>query len=95
MLIIFMVLSDILPTLVTVFGVLMNVGLFFQFRKIVKRKSSNDISLAYYSVLLPGSALWLVYGIYLDNVPLIVGNIVGVSGVLAVLLAALAYRKVE
>lgn len=47
-----------------------------------RTRSTKDISLAMFLVLVAGIALWLIYGIILRDVPLIAAN--GTSFVLAV-----------
>jgi MtN3 and saliva related transmembrane protein len=42
--------------------------------KIVKMKETRDISLATFLLLELGIFLWLVYGIYLGNLPIILAN---------------------
>jgi uncharacterized protein with PQ loop repeat len=54
---------DVLTLTVMLFGIIMNSSLWFQVFKIIKRKSSHDVSLATYSILTPGFAVWLIYGI--------------------------------
>jgi MtN3 and saliva related transmembrane protein len=39
-----------------------------------KSRSTADISLSMYLVLMPGVILWLAYGMFLGDVPLIVAN---------------------
>lgn len=47
-----------------------------QVYKTWKEKSTKDISLSMYAVLLTGVLLWLVYGLYLGSLPIILSNIV-------------------
>ena len=46
-----------------------------QIREILRRGSSDGISIAYLAVLLVGFALWVFYGIARHDAPLIVPNI--------------------
>jgi MtN3 and saliva related transmembrane protein len=46
-----------------------------------RTRSTADISLGMYLVLVFGTVLWLAYGVLLEDVPLIVGN--GITLVLA------------
>ena len=48
-----------------------------QIIKILKTKHVRDISLQMFIILTTGIFLWLVYGIYLGEMPIIVANIVG------------------
>jgi MtN3 and saliva related transmembrane protein len=56
-----------------------------------KTRSTDDISLGMYPVLVFGTVLWLCYGAFLEDAPLIVGN--GITLVLAgsILLFKLRY----
>jgi MtN3 and saliva related transmembrane protein len=45
-----------------------------QFIKVWRTRSTEDISLGMFLVMLIGLVLWLVYGLLSDDVPLIVAN---------------------
>ncbi len=74
-------------------GVCTAVSLIPQIVKILKEKKSEDISFAYLSVLLVGLALWIVYGILRDDVPVIATNVVSVIINLVTVFVGLKYRK--
>ena len=59
--------------------------------QVIKTKSTRDISLVMYLVFTIGVAFWLTYGILLDAVPIIIGNIVTLILALIVLLMKLKY----
>jgi len=42
----------------------------------MKTRSTKDISIAMYLVLISGIILWLIYGIMIQNWPIILGNAV-------------------
>jgi len=44
--------------------------------KIIRTRDTSSISLGMYVVFTTGIALWLVYGIALDSMPMILSNIV-------------------
>jgi MtN3 and saliva related transmembrane protein len=46
----------------TVWGLVMAVAPVLQIRRMLVRRSSEDLSLGYFGVLLPGFALWVGYG---------------------------------
>jgi uncharacterized protein with PQ loop repeat len=48
---------DVLTLTVMAFGIIMNSSLWFQVFRIIKRKNSQDVSLATYSILTPGFAV--------------------------------------
>ena len=81
-------LSDTLAVLAASWGVLMAVSPALQIRRIVARRSSDDVSIGYLAVLLVGFALWIGYGVSLPNLAIIVPNAVAlVVGVVTVLVA--------
>lgn len=41
-----------------------------------KTKSAADLSLGLFSILTTGVFLWLVYGIMIDNAPIIASNVI-------------------
>jgi MtN3 and saliva related transmembrane protein len=63
-----------------------------QIRRIIAERSSRDVSIGYYVVLLIGFALWLAYGIAIGNVPLIVTNVVAFSVGCVTVAVALRHR---
>jgi len=66
-------------------GVLMGVSPVLQIRRMVRQRSSRDVSIGYFSVLLVGFGMWISYGIASRNLALIVPNtvalLIGVSTV--------------
>ena len=57
-------------------GVLMGVSPVLQIRRMLRQRSSRDVSIASFAVLLVGFVLWLGYGIASRNLALIVPNAV-------------------
>jgi MtN3 and saliva related transmembrane protein len=53
-------------------GVVMALSPILQIREILRRRSSQGISIGYLVVLLVGFVLWVSYGIASDDLPLIV-----------------------
>jgi MtN3 and saliva related transmembrane protein len=53
--------------------------------KILRSKRTNDVSLMMYAILSTGLFLWLVYGLFLRDIPLIVANSVSLTLSLSVL----------
>lgn len=78
--------------LVGLVGVLMSLSYFPQAMKIIKRKSSKDVSLITFSVFSVGTFLWLIYGFILGELPIILGYLVGFIGTTSVLILAIKYR---
>jgi MtN3 and saliva related transmembrane protein len=59
-----------------VWGVLMGVSPILQIRRMLRQRSSRDLSIGYFAVLLVGFLLWICYGIAARNLALIVPNTV-------------------
>ncbi len=57
-----------------------------------RSRSTRDVSLAMFSMMVAGIVLWLVYGILIADVPLIVANAVTLVLVGAILVAKIRFR---
>ena len=57
-------------------AVVMALSPLLQIREILRRGSSQGISIAYFAVLLVGFGLWVSYGIASHDLPLVVPNCV-------------------
>lgn len=55
-------------------GVLMGVSPVLQIRRMLRQRSSRDVSIGYFTVLLVGFLLWLCYGAASHNLALILPN---------------------
>ena len=66
-------------------GVLMGLSPVLQIRRMLRQRSSRDVSVGYFTILLVGFVLWIGYGIASHNLALIVPNtvalLIGVSTV--------------
>lgn len=58
--------------------------------KILKTRKAGDISLYMYIILTTGVFLWMVYGIFLREIPIILAN--GVTLILCVLVLAMKIK---
>jgi MtN3 and saliva related transmembrane protein len=85
--------TGLLAILATAFGVVMSIANLPQTFKIIKRKSCADVSLATYLLLMPGSIIWLLYGLSLNNMPLISSNLIGAIATFSVILVYYIYKK--
>jgi MtN3 and saliva related transmembrane protein len=74
-------------------GVAMALSPVLQIRKMVQRRSSRDVSIAYLAVLLVGFALWVAYGAALENVAVMLPNAIAFCVGAATLLVAARYRS--
>jgi len=61
-----------------------------QVYKAMRYKSTADVSLTMYFILLLGLVLWLIYGIYHHRLPIILAN--SVTGVLVIIMLVLKIR---
>jgi MtN3 and saliva related transmembrane protein len=61
-----------------------------QLIRVFKMKSAHEISILFTTLLLLGMLCWLVYGIYLELLPVIMWNAIG-----AVLVTLLMYLKLK
>ena len=84
---------EILAILATLFGTVMSVANFPQTYRIIKRKSSSDVSILTYMMLTPGTLLWVLYGISLGNLPIIIVNSIGSIGIISVIIVYMIYKK--
>ena len=85
--------SEILAWLATTGGLIMVFAYFPQIYKIWKRKSSADVSIITYSLFALGVAFWLIYGLSINNLPLIISNTGALIGIGAVIVSCLIYKK--
>lgn len=63
-----------------------------QLIKVIKTRSTHDISLAMYIVICSGVLLWLIYGLLIQNMPIIVANSVTFAIASAVLMMKIRYK---
>lgn len=71
-------------------GVLLGPSPLMQVRLIVRRRSSDGLSIGYWVILVAAMSLWLAYGLASHNAALVVANAVAV--VVAVVVIAVAVR---
>jgi len=66
--------TTLLAIIATTWGIAMALAPTLQIRHMIAIGSSAGISISYLGVLVIGFALWLAYGIAIENVALIVAN---------------------
>ncbi len=76
-------------------GMLTTLSYVPQIVKGVRTKHLDDISLAMVVVLGTGFVFWTVYGVVLNNLPLIFWDMVSLSLVLVIIYLKLKYRSSE
>jgi MtN3 and saliva related transmembrane protein len=80
--------ENILAVAAASWGVLMGLSPVLQIRRMLSERSSRDLSLSYFLVLLVGFLLWICYGIVAGNPVLIVPNSISfVAGIVTVIVA--------
>ena len=84
--------SDTLAVLAATWGVVMALSPALQIRRILQRRSSDDVSIGYLAVLLFGFALWIAYGISIPNLALIIPNVVALAVGVATIVVTRRYR---
>jgi uncharacterized protein with PQ loop repeat len=65
-----------LAAVAATWGVLMGLSPVLQIRRMLQRRSSKDVSIGYFMILMVGFVLWLSYGIAAGNLAIIVPNAV-------------------
>ena len=63
-----------------------------QIRKMLHHRSSREVSIAYFWVLLVGFTLWVAYGLAISNWFLVVPNAVAFTVCTTTIAVALSYR---
>jgi uncharacterized protein with PQ loop repeat len=85
--------TDALGVIAATFGVLMAISPTLQIRRMLERRSSADVSMAYLSVLQVGFLLWLGYGLALPNLAIVVPNAAAFAVGMATIGVAWHFRK--
>ncbi len=63
-----------------------------QVYKAFKNKSTKDVSLTMYLILLLGLGLWIVYGVHIESLAIILANVITSILVVLILLLKLKYK---
>jgi MtN3 and saliva related transmembrane protein len=85
-------LETVLATAAAAWGVLMAISPGLQIRKMLHHRSSREVSIAYFWVLLVGFTLWVAYGLTIGNWFLVVPNAVAFTVCVTTIAVALRYR---
>ncbi|MDD5253917.1 MAG: SemiSWEET family transporter [Candidatus Nanoarchaeia archaeon] len=83
----------IIALLATIFGVASGFANIPQAIKIFKRKSAKDISIMTYSIVFIGAVIWTLYGIEINNYPVLISNAFGIITVGAVVVGWFVYGR--
>jgi MtN3 and saliva related transmembrane protein len=74
-------------------GVLMGVSPVLQIRRMLRQRSSRDVSVGYFTILLVGFGLWIGYGIASRSLALVVPNTVALLIGISTIIIALRLRN--
>lgn len=85
--------AGMLAVITIITGSMLALSYFPQAYKIWKRKSSEDISLIMFGISFPALTVWLIYGLSINNTPLIISNSIGVIGCGLIILLYFKYKK--
>jgi uncharacterized protein with PQ loop repeat len=85
-------LEDVLGAAAAGWGILMAISPGLQIRKMLRHRSSREVSIAYFWVLLVGFTLWVAYGLAISNWFLVVPNAVAFMVCTTTIAVALRYR---
>jgi MtN3 and saliva related transmembrane protein len=64
-----------------------------QIRKALKTKDTEDVSIRFLLVLIGGLFLWVIYGIGKTDIIIVIGNSIGVSLNVAMLVLKMKYSR--
>lgn len=84
---------SILSILATISGIAASFAMLPQTYKIFKRKSAKDISIVTYYMLVLISIIWILYGIEIQNFPVIISNGVGIFFLLSIVIGYYLYGR--
>lgn len=84
---------DFITALGLIAGVLTTIAYLPQLIKTWQTKSAHDLSWSMLIVLCTGIILWLVYGFYIQNIPIIAANIVTFLFASMILVLKIKYKS--
>lgn len=85
-------LETVLGVAAAAWGIVMALAPLLQIRRIIAERSSKDVSLGFFAVLLPGFTLWIAYGLAASNPVIFVPNSVALAVAAATIAVALRFR---
>ena len=74
-------------------GVLTTLAFVPQVIRVWRTRSARDLSLASFAIFTAGVALWMIYGVAIDALPVIVANAVTLVLAAAILVMKLAFDR--
>ena len=83
---------DTIPIIGLIAAAFTTVSLFPQLIKVWKTKSTKDISTGMFTLYCGGVLLWFIYGVYLQDVPIILANFLAFVQTLIILMFKAKYK---
>src|SRR5215467_94456 len=83
---------SVLAATASAWGVLMGLSPVLQIRRMLRQRSSREVSLGYFLILLAGFVLWISYGIAAGSMALVIPNAVALLVGIALVTVAVRLR---
>ena len=84
---------EILRIIITICGVTANLGLFLQSYKIIKNKSSKNVSVYMYIINLISAIVWIYYAYTISEYSIVIINTVAIIGCTLVIIPYFIFKK--
>jgi MtN3 and saliva related transmembrane protein len=83
---------DVITTIGLIAALFTTISLFPQVIKVYKTKSTKDISTSMFSLFCSGVLLWFIYGVLLNDFPIIIANLLAFVQALVILFFKAKYK---
>jgi MtN3 and saliva related transmembrane protein len=83
---------DVITTIGLIAALFTTISLFPQVIKVYKTKSTKDISTGMFSLFCSGVLLWFIYGVLLNDFPIIIANLLAFVQALVILFFKAKYK---
>jgi len=88
-----MTLTETLAVAATLTGILMALAPSLQIRRMLRTRSSRDVSIGYLALLDLGFVIWISYGLSIPNAALIISNAASLTFMTITIVVALSFRR--
>lgn len=85
--------QTVLAVAASSWAVLMGIAPVLQIRRMLRQRSSQEVSVGYFMILLAGFALWIAYGAAAGMIALVIPNTVALLTGAAVVIVAFLLRR--
>jgi MtN3 and saliva related transmembrane protein len=86
------VLMDFVTIIGSIAAALTTVAFFPQLVKVVKTRSTRDISLGMFSIFCTGVFLWFSYGVFTNDLPVTIANLLTFAQAVVILAFKVKYK---